>query len=50
MDSVPMLVSIFPINYQLRAHEKAGRHKCNPSLNAAKLTTINEASGLEKTS
>ena len=37
-----MLVNIFTVNYQLRAHNKAGRHKfIKPSLNEENITTTN---------
>ena len=39
IDSVPMLVSIFPVNYQLMAHDKSGRNKFKVSLNVENMTT-----------
>ena len=44
-----MPVSIFPVNYQLRTHDNAGRHHfIKPSLNVENITNSLNASGFEK--
>ena len=42
-----MLVTVFPVNYQLKAHDKGGRYKFKPSLNFENITTTKIASGLD---
>ena len=38
----PMLVSIQLVNYQFRAHDKAGRYRCTPSPNSENITTTHD--------